>query len=324
MIIPRRFLSVRADRLLSILLCLQTTDKINTRELAEKLEVSERTILRDMDALSTSGVPVVSDRGAAGGWRLMEGYRTNLTGLKAQEIQSLLLANATHILGDLGMRSNYEMATLKLLASFPQSVQQDAAKVRQRIHVDGAGWYHANESVPWLTTIQDAIWMEHKLQITYLREDQPSERLVDPIGIVVKGTIWYMVAAVDSELRSYRVSRIQHAEITDVPFTRPSEFELAAFWEQSTKDFKANLPQYPALIKVKPQALSRLQKERFVATQEIRSSNEDWMTLEVYFQTLETACQTVLSYGADLIVVEPAALRKLTCETMLAALKLYG
>jgi predicted DNA-binding transcriptional regulator YafY len=314
---------MRADRLLSILLCLQTTDKINTRELAEKLEVSERTILRDMDALSTSGVPVVSDRGAAGGWRLMEGYRTNLTGLKAQEIQSLLLANATHILGDLGMRSNYEMATLKLLASFPQSVQQDAARVRQRIHVDGAGWYHANEPVPWLITIQDAIWMEHKLQITYLREDQPAERLVDPIGIVVKGTIWYMVAAVDSELRTYRVSRIQQAEITDVPFTRPTDFELAAFWEQSTKDFKANLPQYPAIIKLNPHALSRLQKERFVAIQEIRSSDEDWMTLEVYFQTLETACQTVLSYGADLIVVEPVALRKLTCETMTAVLKLY-
>ncbi|QGQ99424.1 YafY family transcriptional regulator [Paenibacillus psychroresistens] len=314
---------MRADRLLSILLCLQTTDKINTRELAEKFEVSERTILRDMDALSTSGVPVVSDRGAAGGWRLMEGYRTNLTGLKADEIQSLLLANTTHILGDLGMRANYDMATLKLLASLPQAVQQDAARVRQRIHVDGAGWYQANEPVPCLTTIQDAIWMEHKLQITYLRQDQATERLVDPLGIVVKGTIWYMVAAVESELRTYRVSRIQQAIITDDPFIRPAEFELVAFWEQSTKDFKANLPQYPAVIKLKPQAHLRLQKERFVAIQEIRSSHEDWMILEVYFQTLETACQTVLSYGADLIVIEPAALRKLTHETMAAALKLY-
>jgi predicted DNA-binding transcriptional regulator YafY len=302
----RRFLTMRADRLLSILLCLQTTEKMKTRELAEKLEVSERTILRDMDALSTSGVPVVSDRGAAGGWRLMEGYRTNLTGLKIEEIKSLLIANATHILSDLGMRANFDMAALKLLASLPLSIQQDAARVRQRIHVDGAGWYHhANEPVPCLTTIQDAIWVERRLQITYLREGQAVDRLVDPLGIVVKGTIWYLVASVDDELRTYRVSRIQQVEITELPFTRPAGFELASYWEQSTQDFKANLPQYPALIKLKPQALSRLQKERFVTIQEIRSSSEAWMTLGVYFQTLETACQSVLSYGAELVVLEP-------------------
>jgi predicted DNA-binding transcriptional regulator YafY len=314
---------MRADRLLSILLCLQTTEKMNTRKLAEKLEVSERTILRDMDALSTSGVPVVSDRGAAGGWRLMEGYRTNLTGLKKQEILSLLLANASHILSDLGMRANFDMASLKLLASLPLSVQQDAARVRQRIHVDGAGWYHANEAVPCLTSIQDAIWVERKLQITYLREGQATERLVDPLGIVVKGTIWYLVASVDDELRTYRVSRIQQAEITEITFARPSGFELVSYWEQSTQDFKANLPQYPALIKLKSQALSRLQKERFVKVQEIRSSDEAWMTLEVNFQTLETACQSVLSYGAELEVLEPLALRNQVHKAASAIARLY-
>jgi predicted DNA-binding transcriptional regulator YafY len=317
---------MRADRLLSILLSLQITEKMNTRELAEKLEVSERTILRDMDALSTSGVPVFSDRGASGGWRLMEGYRTNLTGLKIKEIQSLLLANATHILGDLGMRSNFDMASLKLLASLPLSVQQDAAKVRQRIHVDGAGWYqYANEPVPCLTTIQDAIWMERMLKITYLREGQAVVRLVNPLGIVVKSTIWYLVASVDDELRTYRVSRIQQAEITEVPFTRPGGFELVSYWEQSTLDFKANLPQYPTLIKIKPQAHSRLQKERFVAIQEIRSSDDEaWMTLDVNFQMLETACQSVLSYGAELEVLKPEALRNMVYEAALNLVKLYN
>jgi predicted DNA-binding transcriptional regulator YafY len=314
---------MRADRLLSILLCLQTTEKMNTRKLAEKLEVSERTILRDMDALSTSGVPVVSDRGAAGGWRLMEGYRTHLTGLKKQEILSLLLVNASHIVSDLGMRANFDMASLKLLASLPLSVQQDAAKVRQRIHVDGAGWYRANEPVPCLTTIQDAIWVERKLQITYLREGQTTERLIDPLGIVVKGTIWYLVASVDDELRTYRVSRIQQAEITELAFTRPAGFELVTYWDQSTEDFKANLPQYPALIKLKPQAFSRMQKERFVTVQEIRSSDEVWMTLEVNFQTLETACQSVLSYGAELEVLEPSALRNKVHEDASAIARLY-
>jgi predicted DNA-binding transcriptional regulator YafY len=244
--------------------------------------------------------------------------------LKTAEIQSLLLANATPILGDLGMRANFHTASLKLLASLPLSVQQDAARVRGRIHVDGAGWYHANEPVPWLATIQDAIWLERKLRITYLREGQAADRLVDPLGIVVKGTIWYMIAAVDGELRTYRVSRIQQAEITDSPFTRPAGFELAAYWEQSTLEFKANLPQYPALIKLKPQALNRLQKERFAAVKEIRSSDEAWMTLEVYFQTLETAYQAVLSYGAELIVLEPEALRNKVYDAALTLITLYN
>jgi predicted DNA-binding transcriptional regulator YafY len=224
------------------------------------------------------------------------------------------------------MRANFDMASLKLLASLPLSVQQDADRVRQRIHVDGAGWYHhANETVPCLTTIQEAIWVERKLQITYLREGQAAERLVDPLGIVVKGTIWYLVASVDDELRTYRVSRIQQAEITELSFSRPAGFELVTYWDQSTLDFKANLPQYTALIKLKPQALSRLQKERFVTIQEIRSSDDEaWMTLDVNFQTLETACQSVLSYGVELEVLEPEVLRYKVFEAALSLVKLYS
>jgi predicted DNA-binding transcriptional regulator YafY len=314
---------MRADRLLSILLCLQSNGKMNTRELAAKMEVSERTILRDMDALSATGVPVLSERGAAGGWSLMEGYRTNLTGLKKEEIQSLLLASATPILGDLGLLADFEMASLKLLASLPLAIQQDAAFVRQRIHVDGAGWYKSIESFPCLAIIQDAIWAERKLKLNYLREGQVVERLVDPLGMVAKGTIWYLVARVDSEYRTYRISRVQQAETTDQSFSRPDGFELAAYWEQSTLDFKANLPQYPALIKIQIHALTRLQNERYITIQEIRSSEEAWMTLSVHCQTVETACQSILSYGPVLEVLEPEELRNRVKASIAAMSTLY-
>ncbi len=127
--------------MLSILLLLQTNGRMTSRQLAEKLEVSERTIFRDMESLSMAGVPVFAERGSSGGWHLSEGYRTNLTGLKKDEIQSLLLMNPTGVLKDLGLDQDFDQAFLKLLAALPPSIRSDAEYVRQRIHIDGAGWH---------------------------------------------------------------------------------------------------------------------------------------------------------------------------------------
>src|SRR5215472_402778 len=223
---------MRADRLLSILLLLQTHQRLTGRDLAKRLEVSERTIHRDMEALGMAGVPVVAERGTGGGWSLLEGYRTNLTGLTGTEMQALLLAKPSRLLADLGLRQAADAALLKLLAAMPAITRHAAEYARQRLHVDGAGWHEAAEAVPYLLPIQEAIWQERKLRLTYQRGDGTTvERLTDPLGLVAKSGVWYLVAAVDGELRSYRVSRVQSAQATEESFARPPTFDLAAYWQ---------------------------------------------------------------------------------------------
>src|SRR2546425_5019045 len=250
---------MRADRLLSILLLLQVQQRMTARELAKRLEVSERTIHRDMEALSTAGVPVTAERGTGGGWSLLESYQTNLTGLTEMEIQALFLTGPARLLADLGLHQASEAALIKLLAALPSLSRRNAEYVRQRIYVDTAGWRNTEEAVPYLLTLQDAIWQERKLHFTYLRGDDTTvERLADPLGLVAKGSVWYLVAAGGGEVRTYRGSRVQNAKLIEEPCACPAGFELAAYWEQSAAKFKANLPRYHATIRARPDIVHRL------------------------------------------------------------------
>src|SRR5690242_6805510 len=251
---------MRADRLLSVLLLLQVHRRLTARELASRLEVSERTIHRDMEALSAAGFPVFAERGAGGGWMLVEGYRTNLTGLNKDEIQALFLTKPLRVLADLGLEKDSNAALVKLSAALPASHRDSAEHARQRIHVDVSGWHRSNESIDSLPTLQEAIWRERKVRFKYLRggECEAVERFADPLGLVAKGSVWYLVASVESHIRSYRVSRVSEAQITDQRCVRPENFDLRAFWEHSSETFKANLPNYLAILRVAPEVFPRL------------------------------------------------------------------
>ena len=303
---------MRADRLLSILLLLQTHQRLTGRNLAKRLEVSERTIHRDMEALGMAGVPVSAERGTGGGWSLLEGYRTNLTGLNTAEIQALLLARPAGLLSDLGLQQAAEAALLKLLAALPAVSRSNAEYARQRLHIDGAGWHEAREAVPYLLTIQEAIWQERKLHLSYQRGDGTQvERLTDPLGLVAKGGIWYLVAAVDGELRSYRVSRVQAAQMTDEPFTRLEGFDLAAYWQQSTAAFKVHLPRYPATLRADPDIVSAMRSaDRYARVEQVGPpENDGWVTVGMLFEEEHNALEYVLRFGRQVRVVEPASLR---------------
>ncbi|MGN7471685.1 helix-turn-helix transcriptional regulator [Brevibacillus sp. SAFN-007a] len=316
---------MRADRLLSILLHLQNHGRMTARQLAEKLEVSERTIHRDMEALSAAGVPVYAERGSAGGWALAEGYRSNLTGLKTDELQSLLLSSPSALLHDLGLRDEYEQAFRKLLSALPESVQQDAWHVRQRLHIDGAGWHESDESFPLLATIQDAVWLARKLWVRYQREDALVERIVHPLGLVAKRSVWYLVAQVDADKRTYRISRFTEARVLEESFERPADFDLASYWEESTRQFQASLPRYPALLRVRAEALSRLKQERYAKIASIQSvDNSNWVEAEVEFHTLDSACALVLGYGPAVEVLQPDELRAEVVANAAGILRLYG
>lgn len=304
---------MRADRLLSIMLNLQVHRRLTARELARRMEVSERTIHRDMEALSGAGVPVVAERGSGGGWMLMEGYRTNLTGLNETETQTLFLLKPSNLLEDLGLNKASDTALVKLLAALPALSRHSADYARQRIHVDVTGWSRTQESVPHLHTLQEAIWQERKIFFAYGQSEEcTSERLADPLGLVAKGSVWYLVAVVENDLRSYRVSRIQNVRVTEQPCVRPKDFDLATHWQESSEKFKATLPRYQATMRVHPAVFPRLRfAGRFAHIEQTsQPDDEGWIRVTLRFDVEEMACEYALSFGSRLEVLEPVALRE--------------
>jgi predicted DNA-binding transcriptional regulator YafY len=335
-------MQMRADRLLQIMLLLQTRGSMTTRELAKRLEVSERTIHRDMEALSAAGIPVYAERGAAGGWRMMEGYRADWTGLRKNELLALLSSEPHRHLTDLGFGAAYEAAVLKVLASLSPSLRRDADYMRQRVYVDAAGWHQSGDEVPCLSILQEAVWEDRKLRFLYASggESIANERVVNPLGLVLKGSLWYLVAARDEhELRTYRVSRIKDATLLEEPVVRPNSFDLAAYWERSVDRFRSELPHYSAHVLVHPSACTRLEQTRYVQVAKWRDAQMDgasspglqplmqdadsertdgsviWREAEIEFNTLESACDILLGFGTKVRVLEPLEL----CEALLEA-----
>jgi predicted DNA-binding transcriptional regulator YafY len=302
---------MRADRLLSILLLLQVRSRVTARELARRLEVSERTIHRDMEALGAAGVPVVAERGAGGGWGLLDTYRTRAPGLTDAEIQALFLMQPARLLADLGLRGAGEAGAIKLLAALPAVQRQGAEYVRERIHVDGAGWRASDEAAPHLATLQDAIWQQRIVRLRYEREGGAVERRVAPLGLVAKGRVWYLVGAIDGDLRTYRVSRVEAAEITEEPFTRPPAFDLAAYWTAAAAQFVANLPRYPTTLSMPSGLVAPFRAAARFARVGAPGPPDaaGWVVVPVEFEREIDACETVLSFGPEVRVLDPPALR---------------
>lgn len=319
---------MRADRLLSILLLLQVHRRLTARDLATRLEVSERTIHRDMEALSAAGFPVFAERGAGGGWMLIEGYKTNLTGLNRDEIQALFLTKPLRLLADLGLKKASDAAFIKLSAALPASYRDKAEHARQRIHIDATGWNHSSESIQFLPVLQEAVWQERKVRFTYERGGgcNSVERLADPLGLVAKGNAWYLVAAIDGMIRSYRVSRVVDATLTDDACTRPKDFDLAGYWEQSTVDFKAHLPQYLAKVRAHPDVFPRLRfAGRFARIGQAEPPDADgWIRVNLRFDVEEMAVEWVLGFGSQMEVLEPAALREKVIAAAQRVLAFYA
>jgi len=317
---------MRADRLLSILLLLQIHHRMTARELSKRLEVSERTIHRDMEALGMAGVPIAAERGSHGGWMLMEGYETRLTGLNEAEIQALFLTRPARLLADLSLDKASDAALIKLSAALPAVFRHDADYARQRIYVDVTGWNPRDEKAPSLHTLQEAVWQERKVSFTYGHDECRGERIVDPLGLVAKGSVWYLVASIDGDVRSYRVSRIEDAQVLEQPAVRPRGFDLAAFWEESSAKFKTHLPKYSATLRVKQATLPRLPYGgRFARVEHVGASDEDgWAKVSMRFQFEEEACEYALSFGTQVEVIEPLELREKVVEMAKSVIEFYA
>lgn len=313
---------MRAQRLLAILMQLQVHRRVTARELARKLGVSERTILRDMDALSHSGIPVVAERGAGGGWGLLEEYQTRLTGLTPQEIQSLFVARTSRLLADLGLGQTSDAAWTKLEAALPRSAREQASFVSQRVHIDPRGWRSAEDSAASLPVLLDALWRDRQVRFVYERAlGEAGERTVEPLGLVARGGTWYLIAKRDSEFRTYRVSRMRQAEVLERPAQRPRDFDLIARWEQSAAEFREKLPQYHATLLANPSVMHwiryrgwRLEEERSIG---------DRLQIRMRFDAEVEAIQFALSMATDVEVVEPDSLRTKVRDAARGIVRLY-
>jgi predicted DNA-binding transcriptional regulator YafY len=301
---------MRADRLLSIVLLLQTKGRMTAQNLAQRLEVSERTILRDMDALSGAGVPVVAERGARGGWRLIDGYQTKLTGLTSAEIRTLFLGRPPKVLADLGLKDAAEGAWLKLQAALPTEARQQAAFVRQRILIDPRGWREAAESIAALPALLEALWRRQRVRFLYMHTpDTSGERSVNPLGLVARGSHWYLVAAREGELRTYGVSKIREAVVLDEPSRDPSDFDLAAHWESASSAFRSKLPTFYATYLATPSVMPWMRWYRGWRLQEERPEG-DRVRIRVRFDVEDEAVMFALGFGAAVEIVDPPELRE--------------
>ncbi|MFC5403522.1 helix-turn-helix transcriptional regulator [Cohnella soli] len=323
---------MKADRLLQILMLLQNEGRLTLRELAGRLEVSDRTVHRDMEALSAAGIPVYAERGSRGGWMLSEGYRSRMTGMTTGEIHALLLLQASSVVKDLGLTENADIAMNKLLSALPATARHDADFARRLIHVDGAGWRSAPDTSQ-LGVVQTAVWEQRRLRISYRSRDAAglSERVVRPLGLVAKSRIWYMVAQTEpnEELRTFRISRLAGAELLPEPFDRPESFDLEAYWEQSTKRFVAVLPRYTAKVRIAASRWDEFEREAYVnatgAQQWGRDSdgNALWIETEADFHTEAYAHKVLLGYGRDAIALSPESLRSGILEELTAAIETF-
>lgn len=307
---------MRADRLLSILLLLQTRGRMTAAQMAEELEVSERTIYRDIDALCVAGVPVYAERGLGGGFALLDSYRTRLTGLTEDEVRALFMLSIPAPLAELGVSQNLKTALLKLSAALPDAHRDDEAYVRQRVHLDSIWWFQSTEPVPHLQTIQQAVWQDRKLYLTYrLPFGNQAERSFSPLGLVAKAGVWYLVCARNGKFRVLRVSDVLNARPSDESFQRPEDFDLVAFWREWCAAYEGNRPYYPVTVRVAPDLVSHLpqyfgDRIRETITQEAGQPDaEGWITLTLPFETLEAARERILSFGRAVEILEPRVLR---------------
>ncbi len=312
---------MKADRLLSTLLLLQAHRRLTGRELAQRLEVSPRTVHRDMEALSAAGVPVFALRGAQGGWQLDEGWRTRVPGLDETELRALLMAQP-RVVGDARLARAAERALDKLMAALPVSLREQAASIRQRLHVDATGWSGVPENLSMLPIVQDAVARDRKLEIRYRPAGrEPAERTVDPLGLVAKGGTWYLVARTPDGFRTYRVSRIEDARLLDKPSERPADFDLAAYWKTSTEELRRKA-RYEATLHLEPSAAQSLTTWRTTSPAAAAESDAPgWVTLRVQFEDEEQARFVVLGLAPRVDVIAPVSLRDRVAADVAAAME---
>jgi predicted DNA-binding transcriptional regulator YafY len=322
---------VRASRLVSLLLLLQTRGRMTAPELADALEVSVRTVYRDVESLGAAGVPVYAERGPAGGYRLLDGYRTRLTGLTAGEAETLFLAGMPGPAADLGLGSVLAAAELKLLAALPEELADRGGRIRQRFHLDAPGWFRSPEPTPHLAALARAVWEDCLVEVRYQRWKTPREvtRVLAPLGVVLKAGRWYLAARAGDQVRTYRVAAILDLAVLQDRFDRPADFDLAGFWQEWTDRYERSVYRDEARVRMTVAALEfmpyvfppAMSRAALAAAGE--PDQDGWLQTTVPIESVKHGHVELLKLGAEVEVLTPAALRERFTATAHALARLY-
>lgn len=319
---------MRADRLLSLLMILQTQGRKTAQDLADELEVSERTIYRDIEALSIAGVPVYAMRGPGGGCDLLNTYRTSLTGLNKDEVRALFMVSIPAPLEQLGVSQKLKTALLKITSAMSSTPQHSEQWVRQRIHVDVVPWFQPEEPVPHLGALHQAVNQDRRIQLTYqLHFDARATWVVDPYGLVTKAGIWYLICAREGKIRDYRVSKVLEAKALEEHFDLPEVFNLAIYWEGKCSEAEESRSRYMVKARVSAGVIPHLRRYFHDAVDDLSQqaeSNGGWITADLQFETFESARNRILGYGRAVEVLEPEALRLSIADYASQIIDLYA
>jgi predicted DNA-binding transcriptional regulator YafY len=320
---------MRASRLLTILILLQVRGRMSAESLARELEVSVRTIYRDVDQLSAAGVPVFAERGRSGGFALLSGFRTNLTGLTASEADAVTLIGTAQAAADLGFGTDAESARLKILASLPQGKGSTANRVAARFHLDPAPWYSRHAPPAALRTLAEAVWSDRQVRLTYESWKGIVRRAISPLGLVMKAGSWYLAGAVGGSSRIYRVAAISALEMLDVAAHRPRGFDLAKFWAEATVEFEKSLRNETARVRLSPRGVRRLRDVSPLAADAVAEQHpappaDDWIEARIPVEKQSMALREAMRMGAEMEVLEPAALRAAVAAEARRIVQLHG
>ncbi|MBM7168428.1 WYL domain-containing protein [Streptomyces sp. G44] len=321
-----------ASRLLSVLLLLQARGRMSARAIADELHVSVRTTYRDLARLHATGVPVYAEPGPGGGYRLLDGYRTRLTGMSEGEARALFFAGLPGPAADLGIAAEVTAVRLKLLASLPTGLREEAARVSGVFHLDAPGWYRDPEPAPYLPLLVDALLARRAVDVRYRRWRAPQEvdRRLRPYGLVLKSGTWYLVAATEKGAATYRVAQILDAALTDELFDRPTDFDLGAYWASYLADFEARRYTGTATIRLSPRGRRRLPDNvppevvRAVDATATTVGTEGWVEANIPIEGVEHACGELLRLGADVEAVAPPELRRAMATTVEMLARTYA
>jgi predicted DNA-binding transcriptional regulator YafY len=322
---------VLASRLLSILMLLQTRGRMSASQLAAEFEVAVRTIHRDIDQLSAAGIPVYADRGRAGGFRLQDGYRTRLTGLNQSEAEVLFFAGLPGPAAQLGLADVLSTLRLKLLAALPANMQSSAERIAARFHLDVASWFHSVDQLPSLPLMARAVWDERMLKLRYRRASSVEGQLrkLGPLGLVLKGGIWYLVAHDGRGVRTYRAANIQDVEICEETFTRPKDFNLATHWEDAVRAYESGVYRERADVRLSPKGMRLLELlgphvMSVAAKTAGQADKRGWVRCTLPIESLELGVRELMRLGEEVVVLGPPALRTQLAQTAQRIVRRHG
>ncbi|MER7011268.1 WYL domain-containing protein [Saccharopolyspora sp. NPDC000359] len=320
---------MRASRLVSLLSLLQARGSMTGPELARELEVSERTVARDVLALAEAGVPVYAERGRAGGYRLLGGYRSKLTGLHQAEAEALFLFGVPTAAAEMGLGEAVAAARRKASAALPPPFRDAPERVGQRFHLDAPRWFREAETPAGLAELSRAVWSDLKVTACYGRDGREVRRELEPHGLVLKAGVWYLIARREQRFLTYRVDRFRAVEVLGEPFDRAADFDLAAFWEEKSEEFARSLLRETVEIRVSPSGLRKLHSVADPAgaqAAEAAAGEPDaagWVSTRLPVESLDIAYDQLLGLGPELEVLAPPELRARFARAARRATELY-